>query len=198
MKTKLTYKLKLTALAVSLAALEPTLFAQLSIPFADGSDGVLNITSNTVIDLRLAVTGNWTNNNAANAGKGIYDPTQWPVVFKYSSVNFAPNTSVNFLNNATHAPVVWLVAGNVSIADGASLSLDGQNEGTQDTLNLSEPGPGGFRGGSGSYPFANADGSGFGPGGFNSYGNYSASYGTPALLCVILAALHPPRPRCWR
>ena len=95
MKTKLTHKMKLAALAVSLAAFAPAAFAQLTIPYADGSDGPLNLTNDTVIDLSQAVTGVWTN-TSGNSGKGIYDPTQWAVVFKYSSVNIASGATVTF------------------------------------------------------------------------------------------------------
>ena len=42
----------------------------LTILGADGSDGVLNITADTVIDLSQAVTANWDANNSANAGQG--------------------------------------------------------------------------------------------------------------------------------
>ena len=54
--------------------------ADIVVPGANGSDGTLNITTNTVIDLSQAVTGNWDTNNAANAGKGVYDPEKWAVV----------------------------------------------------------------------------------------------------------------------
>src|SRR4029077_18821628 len=111
--------------ALSLAAFAPSSFAQpLTIPGADGSDGALIVTANTNIDLSLAVTGVWSNNNAGNFGKGIYDPDKWAVVFKYSSVNIANGATVTFSNHPTHAPVVWLVSSNVTI-DG-TLSLDGQ------------------------------------------------------------------------
>src|SRR3954454_8739311 len=100
--------------AISIAALAPRSHAQLAIP-SDGSDGALNITSNTVIDLSQAVTGVWSNNNSANAGKGIYDPAKWAVVFKYSTVNIASNATLTFTNHSTHAPVVWLVSSNVTI-----------------------------------------------------------------------------------
>jgi hypothetical protein len=117
--------------------------AAIVIPEADGSDGALNLTANTVIDLFQAVTGQWDANNAANAGKGIYDSNKWAVVFKYSSVNIAGGATVTFKNHASRAPVVWLVNGNVTI--NGTVSLDGQAG--QNSVNLPEPGPGGFRGG---------------------------------------------------
>jgi hypothetical protein len=141
---------------------------------SDGSDGALVITSNTVIDLSKAITGNWSDNNAANAGKGIYDPNKWAVVFKYSSVNIASGAGLSFANHPTHAPVVWLVSGDVSIA--GDLVLDGS---------ASEPGPGGFRGGGGRNDALGLPvGQGLGPGGGGYSGVYT-SYGSPELLPLI-------------
>ena len=178
MKTKLTSKIKLAALAMSLAACAPQLFAQLVIP-SDGSDGALVISNNTVIDLSQAVTGNWTNNNSANAGQGVYDPAKWAVVFKYSSVVIANGATLTFSNHPTHAPVVWLVNGNVT--NNGEINLDGQAVGL-DYTDPAEPGPGGFRGGTLGMP-------GFGPGGgFGVNGNYSSSpygYGNPQIVPLI-------------
>ncbi len=136
-----------------------SLFAQLNIP-SDGSDGALVISNSTSIDLSQAVPGSWSSNNTPNAGKGIYDSNQWAVVFKYSSVFVSNVATLTFINHPTHAPVVWLVNGNVRI-DGA-VSLDGQSVTVSDLIDTMEPGPGGYRG-------AAADGGGFGPGG--GYGN---------------------------
>ncbi len=176
MKTKHTSNMKLAALALSLAACSPQLFAQLNIP-SDGSDGALNISANTVIDLSQAVTGNWTNNNTANAGKGIYDPNKWAVVFKYSSVNIQAGNNVTFINHPTHAPVVWLVSGNVT--NNGEISLDGQSAVT-DYTDPAEPGPGGFRGGTSGML-------GFGPGGgFSGFGSYSSyPYGNSQIVPLI-------------
>jgi hypothetical protein len=41
----------------------------ITIPAADDSDGALNITADTVIDLSQALTGAWDASNTANAGK---------------------------------------------------------------------------------------------------------------------------------
>jgi len=177
MKTKLTSKIKLAALAMSLAACAPQLFAQLVIP-SDGSDGALVISNNTVIDLSLAVTGNWTNNNSANAGQGVYDPAKWAVVFKYSSVFIASGATLTFSNHPTHAPVVWLVSGNVT--NNGTISLDGQTI-SLDYSDEAEPGPGGFRGGTIGM-------SGFGPGGgYDLYGYYSTmhAYGNEQIVPLI-------------
>src|SRR5271169_2954709 len=78
MKNQTFIKFKLAMLALAFAAIAPTAFAQIFITNSDGSDGALVVTSNTVINLGNAITGSWTNSNTAtNAGKGIYDPTQW-------------------------------------------------------------------------------------------------------------------------
>jgi len=107
--------------AVALGSLVAS--AALNVP-SDGSDGVLNITANTEIDLSQAVTGTWSDNNSANAGKGIYDPVKWAVVFKYSNVNIAAGATVTFKNHPSRAPVVWLVSDDATI-DG-EINLDGQ------------------------------------------------------------------------
>lgn len=176
--------MKLAALALVAGSIPTIGFAQLSIPDADGSDGALNISSNTVIDLSQAVTGSWTN-TSASPGKGTYDPAQWAVVFKYSSVIIASNATVTFKNHPTHAPVVWLVSGDVTI--NGELNLDGQNPNSSDPLNLSEPGPGGFRGGATAQAGINFGG-GFGIGGyFNDNGSYAThnAYGNPQIVPLI-------------
>jgi hypothetical protein len=176
--------------------------ADIVIPGADGSDGVLNITANTTIDLSQAVAANW-NAPSPQAGKGVYDATKWAVVFKYSSVNIASGATLAFKNNASRAPVVWLVNGNVTIS--GTISLNGA-QGTASTLGPSEPGPGGYRGGSpvlsGTLPL----GYGFGPGGSLTYstgGSYATKgegttpgepYGNTVLLPLLGAQEehHPP------
>lgn len=165
----------------------------LNIP-SDGSDGALVITNDTVIDLSQAVTGKWDTNNTVHAGKGVYDAAKWAVVFKYSSVTVNTGATVTFKNHASRAPLVWLVQGNVTINGG--VSLDGQN-GIQAPW-LAEPGPGGFRGGTGYSRFGDAS-AGFGIGGGHrsiwggspggSYGsrgeNGPASYGNPSLIPLL-------------
>lgn len=173
----------LTMAAVSLLASGQTLMAQLDIP-SDGSDGALIVSSNTVIDLGQAVTGTWSDNNFTHAGKGIYDPNKWAVVFKYSSVVISNGATLYFKNNATHAPVVWLVKEDVTI--NGAVSLDGQNN-TSNGRDLPEPGPGGFRGGGekiSNYGY----GSGYGPGGYyNDAGSYfdHHPYGNPQIVPLI-------------
>ncbi len=167
--------MKNTVLALALlAAAAPWSHAAISVPGANGTEGALNITANTEIDLSQAVPAQWDANNSANLGKGVYDATQWAVVFKYTSVNIAAGATVTFKNHPTHAPVVWLVSGDVTIA--GAVSLDGQNG--QPFPAHAEPGPGGFRGGM-EFDSSVGNGSGFGPGG-GQRGNWSAagSYGT--------------------
>ncbi len=169
--------------------------ADIVVPGANGTDGPLVITANTEIDLSQAVTGTWDQNNTANAGKGVYDPAKWAVVFKYSSVTVNSGATVTFKNHPSRAPVVWLVNGNVTIA--GTVSLNGQA-----ALNsplLAEPGPGGFRGGVGYYSSTVQGGAGFGVGGGGRIAHYigaggsygatgeggPAAYGNPAIIPLI-------------
>ncbi|MCW5560141.1 MAG: hypothetical protein KIT22_20170, partial [Verrucomicrobiae bacterium] len=192
----------LLTLPLALAALTHGLRADIVIPGANGSDGALNVTQHTVIDLSQAATGDWDADNSAHAGKGIYDPAKWAVVFKYSGVNIASGAKVTFKNHPSRAPVVWLVSGDATIA--GELNLDGQ-VGQEPPL-LAEPGPGGFRGGAGEY-LGVQRGSGFGPGGGQAgdggldaitasggYGSAGASlgglppgatYGNPSLIPLV-------------
>ena len=165
---------------LTLFASSALLQAQLSIP-SDGSDGALNITANTVIDLSQAVTGTWDTNNSANAGKGIFDPAKRAIVFKYSSVNINASRTVTFTNHPSRAPVVWLVQGNVTIA--GTLSLNGSTPPFNNLL--AEPGPGGFRGGANGVP---GIGSGLGVGGGinpSIAGSYATIYGNPSVLPLV-------------
>jgi hypothetical protein len=153
-----------TFLALCAAAMLPAARASITVPGANGSDGALTVPAdaNTTIDLSQAPTGVWDQNNAANAGKGVYDPDKWAVVFKYSSVTIPSGVTVNFTNNASRAPVVWLVNGDVTINGTINLwpkLPDGSHPG--------EPGPGGFRGG---YAAQTSYTGGFGPGGGTAYG----------------------------
>jgi hypothetical protein len=166
--------MKHTKLIVTFAflACQGALQADIVIPGANGTDGALNISQDTVIDLSLAPTGTWDQNNSAQAGKGVYDPEKWAVVFKYTSVQVATGKKVTFKNNASRAPVVWLVSGDVTIA--GTLDLSGQSHSFDiswsQTSNpfggaLAEPGPGGFRGGAAWRGGDVLQGAGFGPGG---------------------------------
>ena len=161
-----TTSLSLTLRAVGLACaawalISPVTSAAIVVPGADGSDGELVVTQNRVIDLST---------------EGVYDATQWAVVFKYSRVNIGANATVKFINHPSRAPVVWLVSGEVVI-DG-TLSLDA---GPPVAAPLhSEPGPGGFRGGLNLLTTGVFHGSGLGPGGGGIPGGtgYGGSYAT--------------------
>jgi hypothetical protein len=123
-----------------------------------------------VIDLSKATIGLWDADNTANAGNGIYDGAKWAVVFKYTSVNIPADVSVTFIPNASRAPVVWLVSGDVKI-DGS----------------VSPGGAGAFR--RGRLKTANAQGSagyGIGGGQFPSQsGTFRESYGNTSLVPLI-------------
>ena len=185
-----TCRLIMALLITTLASLGLSAQAQIVVPGANGSDGVLNVASNeVVIDLFLANTTQWDANPAV-AGNGVYDSNKWAVVFKYASVNIAAGATVRFKNHPSRAPVVWLVSGDVTI-DG-TLDLNGQIYQTPPAL--AEPGPGGFRGGSGKYA-TGADGApGLGPSGGarhngGSYGTNGDAgrgpYGNPSLVPLI-------------
>ncbi|MCW5933778.1 MAG: hypothetical protein KIT45_05660 [Fimbriimonadia bacterium] len=158
-------------LSVSVAMLAHS-HAQLNVP-SDGSDGALNATSNTTIDLRLATTGAW---NTPGNGNGVYDPDRWAVVFKYSSVTLTAAT-LNFINHRSNAPVVWLVQGDV-IIENTTINLITYDQ----FMGFIIPGPGGFRGGRGlSNSSSPAGSAGFGPGGARYLGSEpgDAGYASP-------------------
>lgn len=160
----------LTAAALALAATCTT--RALDIPGADGSDNAFAPTSNLEVDLGAADTGVWNGANP-NPGEGVYDPEKWAVVFRFSSVNIPENVTVTFKNNASRAPVVFLVSGDVSIR--GKLVLSARDLGTK----LIEPGPGGFRGGPGEKGPGLSVGPGFGPGRDFRGGGPAGSYATP-------------------
>ncbi len=166
------------SLALLLAgAVQCTALADINIP-SDGSDGSLVVDSDTVIDLGEAATGAWNVNNSANAGKGIYDPEKWAVVFKYSSVTVSQGATVTFKSHPSRAPVVWLVQGDATIT--GRVSLDGQ--GGQTPPKLAEPGPGAWLGGMGFFTSDLTGSAGFGPGGGRPAGRAGGgSHGTPGL-----------------
>jgi hypothetical protein len=141
--------------------------AQLTIP-SDGSDGAFAPVADIEVDLGLAADATW---DTPGTGNGVYDGDKWAVVFKYTSVSIPAGVTVSFKNHPKHAPVVWLVSGDVTL-DGA-VTLSGEN-GTGADRTVSESGPGGFRGGrggAGSYTSS----AGFGPGGaqISSGGSYA-------------------------
>jgi hypothetical protein len=153
----------------------------LNIP-SDGSDGDFSPTGDIVVDLSLAPTGAWDTSSTANAGKGVYDPSKWAVVFKYNSVKIPKGAKVTFINHKTRAPVVWLVKGNVQIDGTVSVAGRPKAADVIGRLVPAEPGPGGFRSGAeGPLGF----GYGYGPGGGTVPGTYASTYGNPQILPLI-------------
>ena len=162
---------------------------------SDGTDGVLNITTNTTIDLSLAPSAAWDTPSDPATKRGVYDSAKWAVVFKYDSVYVANGMNVTFLNHPSMAPVVWLVNRGVKIQ--GQIILDGSG-GVGGNASFAAGGPGGFRGGIGAY--WNGTGSpGFGPGGGqyipgshggggsykNVGGNGGPAYGNDRVLPLI-------------
>ncbi len=177
---------------LALVALSGLRLCALDIPYANkGVDGVFHPTGGQyVVDLSKAVTGRWDDPQSAPLepggwGVGIYDPEKWAVVFRFSSVTVPAGTTVTFKNHPSRAPVVWLVDGDVTIQ--GDVDLDGApGDRDVDRIVLSEPGPGGFRGGDYSI-LGVAPVNGLGPGGsygnpnrgdLGYVGNQGASYGT--------------------
>lgn len=157
--------------AVVTAAMTSFAGAQIDSP-GDGSDGDLNIgcCGTTTIDLANAITGSWDDPvDPENAGRGIYDPELWAVVFKYNSVSVSSRT-LRFNNHPSGAPLVWLVEGDVTISS-SNISVSAPSI---------TPGPGGFGGGFGSTINVQAR-AGLGPGGggfSESEGSSGGSYAT--------------------
>ncbi len=164
-------------------------FGQISVP-GDGSDGALTVANSNTVTLNLTqatpVTGgvgdDYLKNNAANAGKGVYDPVRHAVVFKFTSVTLGTFATVNFTNHSTHAPVVWLVQGNVTIGASATVNMSGVA--TNFSNVPAEPGPGGFRGG---VDGSGGQGAGLGIGGstFGGPASYASVYGNPSIIPLI-------------
>ena len=179
----------LRILAGTLLVYSWTASGALVIPGADGSDGAFSPTANTEIDLSQAPTAGWT---TPGDGRGVYDPTKWAVVFKYSSVNIPAGVTVTFKNHDSRAAVVWLVSGDVTIA--GTLSLKGQNWVSAPAR--AESGPGGYLGAVGYQSVTSPAGGGLGIGGGlpSSYGGSHATagylntfptYGNPRVLPLV-------------
>lgn len=152
---------------------------------SDGSDGAFNPQFSVVINLADAATGSWDTPSPV-PGNGVYDPQQWAVVFKYTTIDIPPKVIVTFKNHPSGAPVIWLASGAVNI-DGM-VNLNGSSPSPlQSAPSYSAPGPGGFSGGvrptGGTAPASG----GFGPGGgnTNSGGSYSAEYGNANIVPLI-------------
>jgi len=93
------------------------------------------------IDLGLAQTGAW---NVPNTnGVGIYDPEQWVVVFYYNNITVPFGKVVSFKNHPSRAAVALLASGSMNLLG----SLISVGAGSALPYDVTEPGPGGFRGG---------------------------------------------------
>ncbi|MEZ5064541.1 MAG: hypothetical protein R3B81_07370 [bacterium] len=162
-----------TAGSVILAA--PLALAQIDVPGQDW-DGSLTISASTTIDLAQAITGDWNvqpTDAAWQPGDGVFDATQWAIVYHYTDVTIGAGATLDFANHPSGAPVVWLVTGNVTIT--GTVNIAGE-AGTSSGFS-SLPGPGGFRGGNGTF-LGVPRGAGFGPGGGAAGLSQDGSYAT--------------------
>ncbi len=175
-RTSRTVVLSIVAVVLGVAGVSQ---GQVIVPGADGSDGFFFPTTDTEVDLSLAVTRDWDMPSPV-VGRGVYDPNKWAVVFKYTSVNIPAGVTVTFKNHPSGAPVVWLVQGAVTILGTVDLS-GGRGS---DLRIFSVPGPGGFRGGVRYESAGLGPGGGFYPAVYYSHGSYgdpgtATSGGTP-------------------
>jgi hypothetical protein len=106
---------------------------------SDGRDGVLNPTTNTVI-------------NMADHPDGIY---------RYLEVNIVQGLTLSFVPNSNNTPVFWLVQSNCTIA--GTVSVNGPQGG--ESVTGANGGPGAWRGGNGAPREGLLPESGYGPGG---------------------------------
>jgi len=152
-----------------------------TVPGADGSDGIFNPNNSVTINLSQAATGAWDSASPV-AGKGVYDPDKWAVVFKYQRVIIREGVTITFTGHPSGAPVVWLVSESVSITgdislDGATGLSEGQGRA------LVSAAPGGFTGGLGGQN-ATQGGGGFGPGG-GYYDGARNDHGNPGQYAEV-------------
>ncbi len=161
--------IRLAILTAAVVA-SPYSLAQINVQ-SDGSDGALTIGwESRVLDLSLAPTGSWSS-PAPIPGRGVYDPTIWAVVYKFSTASMDSHGVLSFIPHPSGCPVVFLVDGNADMA--GSISLNGGNG---NGISQSLPGPGGFRGGAGRAGVGVDGSAGFGPGGGGyQNGNYGSS-----------------------
>ncbi len=188
------------ALVSTLALAFPRAASAQIVSGSDGSDGAFTFVPDTpggstmTIDLALAASGldgqgqpiTWQTPSPV-AGRGVYDPFAWAVVFKYTSVIVPSGKTVQFANRGGRPPVVWLASDSVFIS--GTVSLDGETSSVQPQTWL-EPGPGGFRAG-----LRSAKGFGIGgAAGLQGRGNFGVdgttwpsgrAYGSPSLFPLI-------------
>jgi hypothetical protein len=146
---------------------------------SDGSDGPFVFAGTQdkdgdpaimTFDLANAVTGTWDATPGGDVtgdgiSDGVYDPQQWAVVFKYTTIDVPAGMTVKFTNHPSGAPVVWLASGDVDVH--GMVDLNGAAGVAQNTIPVfAEPGPGGFAGGRNGRTSNNYQSSaGMGPGG---------------------------------
>ena len=98
------------------------------------------------------------------ATEGLYDPVLWVVILDYNTLTVQANATVRFLNHPSRAPVVIRAVGDIVI-DG-HVNLDGASgHTTSEGPTHAEPGPGGFRGGTGTVVDVSSHSDGLGVGG---------------------------------
>ena len=154
---------------------------------SNGTDGAFNPQADVQIDLALAASlcdcdsGGQLDDPCESTcpspvpGRGVYDATEWAVVFNYMDIDIPAGVTVTFVNHRKGAPVVWLASGNVNI--GGTVRLDGAIGSVDPNSPRALPGPGGFSGGTTEELGRSA---GFGPGGgeFDCNG-FGGGYGSP-------------------
>lgn len=187
---------RILSVSALLSMLAPLFTSSLAFAYdsqSDGSDGAFNPQSDVTIDLRLAADGHWQ--DTPGTGNGVYDSTQWAVVFKYTTINIPAGVNVRFTNHVKNPPVVWLASGSVTIA--GKVILNGE-DGVPALIRFAAGGPGGFSGGragiagfpriSGLGPGGGAPYSGEGGGGYGTQGvgpNAGLTYGTAFITPLI-------------
>lgn len=108
---------------------------------------------------------------------GDYDDANWRVVLDYQSFTIEAGTIVKFINHPSRAPVVIRATGPIVIE--GELNLDGaQGHDRNELPTFAEPGPGGFRGGTGYVGQHGARSDGFGPGGGTFQGAFQSGLAT--------------------
>ncbi len=162
-------KLVMSWIAACAVAIAPSALAAVVVPGADGTDGIFNPNASVTINLAEAATGAWDSASPA-AGKGVYDPEKWAVVFKYQRVVVREGVTIDFAPHPSGAPVVWLVSEDVTIT--GSVNLNGKTGHSAGDRRLIPAPPGGFMGGMAGEFFAPGGGFGFG-GGFWSDSFYN-------------------------
>jgi hypothetical protein len=178
-------------LASLLVATSAFASAQIDIGTLDSSDGAStwsNPFNPLFINLAEASTGTWDGISPV-PGKGIYDPSKWVVVYKFSSINWGGNYGVVLQPHPSGAPAVFLCQGDVTITSNVSVppqvgGFPGGLPSSNGTLGSAGLGPGGGARSSG--------GQLAGPGSYSTratgnvgWNDGGAVYGNPAILPLV-------------